>query len=841
VNDPQPSVEDLFHRLRALSATARAAFLDRELANDPAKRARVERLLAADIGDTSDFLAPKQPAPAPDVLGEKPGDAIDRYKLLQAIGEGGMGTVWMAEQKEPVVRKVALKIVKLGMDTREVVVRFEAERQALALMDHPHIAKVLDGGATPTGRPFFVMELVRGVPITDYCDQAKLGLRERLELFAKVCEAIQHAHHKGVIHRDIKPSNVLVTLHDGVPVPKVIDFGIAKATSAELTKKTLFTQYAQILGTPEYMAPEQAEMSGLDVDTRADVYSLGVLLYELLTGTKPFDIKTAMRVGFQELLRTIREDDPPRPSTRVSTLGEAASPVAARREVNVRAWSERLRGDLDWIVMKALEKDRTRRYDSPHGFAEDLARFLRDEAVAAAPPSAAYRLRKLVRRRRKTVAAGLVGALLLLGGLAGTSWGMWRASVEAGKARAAEALEHARANENDRIANFQATLLGGVDVPAMGVDLRKSLLAAAPAAERDELTQRLAAVNFTDLALGSLDSSVFQRSIRTIEEEFAAEPHMRARLLQVVGDTMRGLGLLQAARAPIERALALATATFGSGDPRTLSVLGSQMSLQLDANDFEAAERTGRRLLDGVQKALGDDDRDTMLAHLYLGKVLSARGALDEAATHLQRALDGLARFDGPDARTVLDVKNSLMVLTMRRGPTKEATRLARELLEQRTTPRRSTRSACSGRCSARPDRWRTPSSACATCSRATASASATRIRARSSPNTSSRWCCSRLAAPSKRNPWRARRTASRSAYSALATRTRWPVPARSARCRWTRATWPKRSAGSRRRSRHSATCSVPTTFPHSARQGNSRCCGARRDARTRRWRSSAR
>ncbi len=267
--------------------------------------------------------------------GERPGDVIGRYKLLQEIGEGGMGMVWMAEQKQPVIRKVALKIIKLGMDTKDVVARFEAERQALALMDHPNIATVLDGGATEQGRPFFVMELVRGVPITQYCDQAKLGVTARLELFVQVCGAIQHAHHKGIIHRDIKPTNVMVTLHDGVAVPKVIDFGIAKATSAELTQRTMFTQYAQMIGTPEYMAPEQAEMSALDVDTRADVYSLGVLLYELLTGTTPFDLQQVLGKGFDELLRTIREEDPAKPSTRVV-------PVRRRRRLRRSAiWTRR--------------------------------------------------------------------------------------------------------------------------------------------------------------------------------------------------------------------------------------------------------------------------------------------------------------------------------------------------------------------------------------------------------------------------------------------------------------------------------------------------------------------
>ncbi|MCR9245782.1 MAG: serine/threonine-protein kinase [bacterium] len=330
---------------------------------------------------------------------EQAGHHIGRYKLLQEIGEGGMGSVWMAEQQEPVKRKVALKIIKLGMDTKEVVARFEAERQALALMDHAHIAKVLDGGATERGRPFFVMELVRGVPITDYCEQHRLDTAARLELFAKVCDAIQHAHHKGIIHRDVKPTNVMVTLHDGVPVPKVIDFGIAKATNAELTQKTLFTRYQQMVGTPDYMAPEQAEMSGLDVDTRADVYSLGVLLYELLTGSTPFNAERVLAKGYSELLRTIREDIPARPSTRIRT-------------------GPRLRAELDWVVMRALEKDRSQRYETAAGLGDDVRRYLRGAPVHAVPPSLFYRLRTFTRRNRS--ALGVAALVLVLGG--GFGW-----------------------------------------------------------------------------------------------------------------------------------------------------------------------------------------------------------------------------------------------------------------------------------------------------------------------------------------------------------------------------------------------------------------------------------
>ncbi len=352
---------------------------------------------------------------------EKAGDRIGRYKLLQKIGEGGCGVVYMAEQEEPVRRRVALKVIKLGMDTRQVIARFEAERQALALMDHPNIARILDGGATDAGRPYFVMELVKGIRVTEYCDEQKLSTRQRLELFAQICQAIQHAHQKGIIHRDIKPSNILVTLHDGVPVPKVIDFGIAKATDQRLTDKTLFTQLDQFLGTPAYMSPEQAELKGLDVDTRTDISSLGVLLYQLLTGRTPFEAKELFKAGFDEMRRMIREVEPPRPSTRISTLaGSDLTTLAALRQTDPRKLTKLLHGDLDWIVMKALEKDRTRRYETANGFAMDIRRFLADEPVSAAAPSAAYRFGKFVRRHKVTLGVTTAMAFLVIALLVST-------------------------------------------------------------------------------------------------------------------------------------------------------------------------------------------------------------------------------------------------------------------------------------------------------------------------------------------------------------------------------------------------------------------------------------
>jgi WD40 repeat protein len=395
----------------------RAAYLDRACAGNPGLRRNVESLLAAyDEGQFLESPAPGLAARAAEQPAcEGPGTVLGPYRLMEQIGEGGMGLVFVAEQQQPVRRKVALKLIKPGMDTREVIARFEAERQALALMDHPNIARVLDAGATASGRPYFVMELVRGVPITEICDANRLTPRQRLELFVPVCQAVQHAHTKGIIHRDLKPSNVLVTLHDGTPVVKVIDFGIAKAIGHQLTDKTVYTRFAQLVGTPLYMSPEQAELSGLDIDTRTDIYALGVLLYELLTGTTPFDQERLRQAGYDEMRRIIREEEPARPSTRVSTLGPAAATVSAQRQSDPRRLSRLLCGELDWVVMKALEKDRTRRYETASAFATDVRRYLKDEPVEACPPSAWYRFRKFARRHQRGLltASAFVGAVLL--------------------------------------------------------------------------------------------------------------------------------------------------------------------------------------------------------------------------------------------------------------------------------------------------------------------------------------------------------------------------------------------------------------------------------------------
>jgi serine/threonine protein kinase len=426
VPSPEPTNPDreeaIFNAAKSLPVADRASYLAAACGTDVRLRERLQVLLDSHER-AGEFLEPTARIPQASATievtppSEKPGDCIGNYKIREQLGEGGCGVVYVAEQTEPVRRRVALKVIKLGMDTRSVIARFEAERQALAMMDHPNIAKVLDAGTTSTGRPYFVMELVRGIKITDYCDQNHLNTVERLELFIQVCHAVQHAHQKGIIHRDIKPSNILVTLHDGVPVPKVIDFGIAKATEGRLSNLTVYTELHQFIGTPAYMSPEQAEMSGLDIDTRSDIYSLGVLLYELITGGTPFDPQELLRSGLDQMRRTIREREPVRPSTRLSTLLDAdLTAVAKHHGAEAPRLIHLIRGDLDWIVMKSLEKDRTRRYETANGLAGDVQRFLRNELVEARPPSSAYRLQKMVRRNKTAfLAAGAVAIALVIG------------------------------------------------------------------------------------------------------------------------------------------------------------------------------------------------------------------------------------------------------------------------------------------------------------------------------------------------------------------------------------------------------------------------------------------
>jgi tetratricopeptide (TPR) repeat protein len=434
-------VQGVFYAVAELPPAERAAALDRECGDDASLRSCVEGLLRAH--DDSDELPAAEPATDPvptrtSMPAVEPGQVFaGRYKLREKLGEGGMGVVFVADQTEPVQRRVALKIIPAGLDTHRLLARFEQERQALALMDHPNIAKVFDAGMDPAGRPYFAMELVKGLPLTKYCDDAKLSPRQRLELFIPVCQAVQHAHQKGIIHRDLKPSNVLVGLYDGRPVPKVIDFGVAKATGPRLTAQSVYTEVGSLIGTLEYMSPEQAELNNLDIDTRSDIYALGVILYELLTGAVPFSRKELEKAGLAEMLRVIKEAEPPKPSTKLSHSNTLPA-IAAQRHTDPHRLTALVRGELDWIVMKALEKDRGRRYETANGFALDVQRHLAGEPVLAAPAGAMYRLRKFVRRHRGPVAAAALVLLALLAGIAGTTWGLMRAEHQRGLAETAK-------------------------------------------------------------------------------------------------------------------------------------------------------------------------------------------------------------------------------------------------------------------------------------------------------------------------------------------------------------------------------------------------------------------
>jgi serine/threonine protein kinase/ketosteroid isomerase-like protein len=512
----------------------RDEFLKQACGEDPALRARIEALLVAD--QAHDSLLDEPLVPQGETVEfastiEKPGDQVGDYKLLQQIGEGGFGVVFMAEQVRPVVRRVALKIIKPGMDSREVIARFEAERQALAMMDHPNIAKVLGAGTTGRGRPYFVMELVRGIPITRFCDDRQLTPKERLELFIPVCHAIQHAHQKGVIHRDIKPSNILVSLYDGRPVPKVIDFGVAKAIQHRLTEKTMFTQFGQVIGTLEYMSPEQAELNQLDVDTRADVYSLGAVLYELLTGSPPFEGKRLRSAAFDQVLRIIREEEPPRPSLRLSA-SENLPTISAQRKMEPARLPRLVRGELDWMVMKALDKQRERRYESASRFAVDIEAYLSGLPVSAVAPSASYRIRKYVRRHKAAIAvAATILVLLVAGVIVSSVLALQEVRLRANTRVISGFLDAMNARDVDAICDCYdadaSWILSTTEVGASEavIDGKEQIRAKLQSAFDDTVTERLTPQNTTIQVAGDV---VIVRGTRLLVEGIKSGKKARA-------------------------------------------------------------------------------------------------------------------------------------------------------------------------------------------------------------------------------------------------------------------------------------------------------------------------
>jgi tetratricopeptide (TPR) repeat protein len=575
---------------------------------------------------------------------EAAGPAIGRYRLLQKIGEGGMGEVWLAEQKVPVRRRVALKLVKAGMNTREVIARFESERQALALMDHPAIAKVFDADSMPEGAPYFVMEYVAGVPITVYCDSHRLSTRERLDLFIRVCEGVQHAHQKAIIHRDLKPSNILVTEVDGRAAPKIIDFGVAKALTQRLTAETMFTRVGALVGTPEYMSPEQANSVGVDIDTRTDVYSLGILLYELLAGVPPIELR---KVAFEEFLRRLREEEPPKPSTRIRTRDAATSTdVARKRQTEPIALAKQIRGDLDSITLKALEKDRSRRYGSPSDLAADIGRYLKNEAVLAVPPSAAYRARKFASRYRGALVTAAAFLLVLI--------------VAAG----ISIRQSIRANRESAVAQ------------AVNDFLQNDLLAQASAATQSGPRAK----PDPDLKV----RTALDRAAARIAGKFDRQPEVEAAIRDTIGQTYLDLGLYPEARRQLERALELNRRVLGPKNPATLRTLGRLAHTVFVQGKYPEAENLFKQCLEGQRRVLGPEHRETLDSMDSLANVYSAEGKSTEAEGLLSQVLAIQRRLLGSEDPDTLTSSNNLAIVYLAEGKYAQAEALDRQTLEIR-------------------------------------------------------------------------------------------------------------------------------------------------------------
>jgi eukaryotic-like serine/threonine-protein kinase len=632
--------------LEKATPAERAAYLESACAGDPELRRRVEALLRAHE-QSGDLLDPpvQDPGPLTEPAGaavrsgdgrpitEGPGSRIGPYQIVRKVGEGGMGVVFLAEQGSPVRRTVALKVIKPGMDSAQVVARLEVERQALALMEHPHIAKFLDAGTTDSGRPYFVMEPVDGAPITEYCDRNRLTPRGRLELFVSACRAIQHAHQKGVIHRDIKPSNVLVTLQDGRPVPKVIDFGVAKAIDQRLTERTLFTQLGAVVGTPEYMSPEQAKLSGLDVDTRSDIYSLGVLLYELLTGTTPLERRRLREAAFTEVLRRIREEEPPKPSARLSTTEETAS-IAASRGTEPTRLARQVRGDLDWIVMKALEKEPARRYETADGLARDIERHLGGDPVEAGPPSAAYRLRKLARKHRAALATATAFAAVLVVATAISTWQAIRArQAEARARRDRDAAIAARSAEAEARRRAEAAEKAARTEAEKARAINRFLT-------DDLLSQAEPEHNPVDTKVTLLE--VLDRAAERVGDRFRAQPEVEAAVRRTIAGAYHDLGV------------------------------------------FDRGERHWRSVAELERRRSGPDSAEAWTAQARAGHAQDHLGRHAEAIAELSRARDALARLRGPDHPETLDAMDYLATANREAGRLPEAISLHEQVARLR-------------------------------------------------------------------------------------------------------------------------------------------------------------
>ena len=770
MSDDPKLVQDIFLRLIELPPEERAAALERECGADAALRQRVELLLKAheepdsfldqsgdqlaatfvtDADEPHAVQAEETPAEGGssslpelsatldfDSRGEIQAGVViaGRYALKEKIGEGGMGEVWVAKQSEPVKRKVAVKVIKTGMDSKAVLARFEQERQALAMMDHPNIARVLDGGLTPAGQPFFVMELVNGLQLNEFCDQTKLPLKQRLELFVPICQAVQHAHQKGIVHRDLKPANILVTLVDGRPVPKVIDFGVAKATSGKLTDESLSTQFGAIVGTLEYMSPEQAGYAGDDIDTRADIYSLGVILYELLTGLRPIDAERFKQAAFTEMIRIIREEEPSKPSTRLST-DKSLPTLAAVRMIDPRKLTALLRGELDWIVMKCLEKPRERRYETANALVRDIQRFLADEPVEARPPSAGYRLKKFVRRNKGQVTAAVLVMLALILGIVGTSLGWREAKRQEGlaDARRIDAVEAQKAEseraEGERLAKLlaeqkQAEAEKQKQRAEMGEDLAKQRLEQVEAEKKkveaekqkaeqekqiaqalqdflqnkllgqaDVTAQADALLKYGGLATDAkqnptirelLDRATAELSEEKIEANFPNQKLLQAEILHTVGNAYHGIGEYEQAIEFLKRSRQLFEAECGLAHADTLTSMSYLAGAYSDAGKVELALPLFEETLKLTKALLGPDHPHMLISMNNLAGAYDDVGKVELSLPLFEETLKLMKAKLGPDHPETLTTMNNLAYIYRKVGKLDLALPLSEETLKLR-------------------------------------------------------------------------------------------------------------------------------------------------------------